>query len=911
MDYEDDDENDYFVPNKRVTNSFNIGMTQINFVDDSTNNHKITDLLPEHRVVTEESNITQYMGYPQKYKDLYEEERVKFVFTDQDVEDVTDVKLFIRGSDQLSMQTRIKQDTNINCISSREVDDPKNLYFSEWALNILSQEYGREFISFKKYLAAYSDEIFNLFQSFIDEDEDEEDDEDEEQKKKEKWIKLREDRYKCGFVFNERIRSHIFPEDDDPRFKIINEKIKRETLEFEYNMTKLIEKEEMLKGFSIDSIDSFRYLKFMESGDMVELYEKIQTGYMDKLPQIHDCIIVILKHLLGPYSQYVVAAGGFSLSQYMERNYRQKVPFADVDLFIHSCSEEQANEIINHLKVAFSTYNGPDVDDNFTENENVINIGGVSMNGILGVDDADLRFFNYRIQLIKRLYSCPAQIITGFDVDCCCILTNMDNRIFVTKRGKNAIINGYNVLNFEKLSPSYEYRLLKYNKRGFGIWIPFIEHFKENTLFDANCLDKTKGSTIIIKDLIRGSNRSKNISDYDSRSSSISDFVRFKTFEPGKQTINTFHRKFMDDFLKWYPELPVNCLDNLTLKFTRNIIELKPSLNRTLIFAKNIRRRIKYISYTRDNSDIIKHNSFKMIEKIEQFNKDITILGEIPKRAVLGESSEKLSYTFWTERPLNDDQKKLLEYNLTIYQPLLTIRNLFIKHGFHFDDSQIDSIGRVVFVDNTHNLNIDDDENYENYKKYLKSKYYSESIRVYSNELFQATAPIKHKEIKPYLILNPGIVDQYTQVCIKETEYIMKKFESENYISFQTGDTIGMYLLITGKPRRDIQSSYDRYNIKNTFKANLQESFDLLVTSLFHRHLNYNISISTNDKVIPLIDYIENFDENTKNKKNVGAVMYTNGRFYGIEEDTANLVHSINSNLDVFDDEVWRQYIKE
>eukprot|EP01038_Epipyxis_sp_PR26KG_P008038 gene8038-10893_t len=129
-----------------------------------------------------------------------------------------------------------------------------------------------------------------------------------------------------------------------------------------------------------------------------------------------------------------------------------------------------------------------------------------------GIDDTCVKrapdngkCFVASIQIIRRLYTCPAQIILGFDVDCCCILTTLDGELYITERGAYSLNKGYNMLNFDRLSPSYEYRLAKYNKkRGFAIWIPlFIHHFKSNVVFDVGFLDYTRGSTIIINDLIR------------------------------------------------------------------------------------------------------------------------------------------------------------------------------------------------------------------------------------------------------------------------------------------------------------------------------------------------------------------------------------------------------------------------
>lgn len=66
--------------------------------------------------------------------------------------------------------------------------------------------------------------------------------------------------------------------------------------------------------------------------------------------------------------------------------------------------------------------------------------------------------FDHKRQLIKRLYKVPHEIVHSFDIDCCAILINRHG----SKRFLYAIIYGYNTVDFNYLSPSYEWRLIKY-----------------------------------------------------------------------------------------------------------------------------------------------------------------------------------------------------------------------------------------------------------------------------------------------------------------------------------------------------------------------------------------------------------------------------------------------------------------
>ena len=75
------------------------------------------------------------------------------------------------------------------------------------------------------------------------------------------------------------------------------------------------------------------------------------------------------------------------------------------------------------------------------------------------------------IQIIFRIYNSPSEVLHGFDVDSCC-LGYKQGKIWYTGRAANALRAGFNTIDFDRMSPSYEYRLVKYAIRGMSIYVP-------------------------------------------------------------------------------------------------------------------------------------------------------------------------------------------------------------------------------------------------------------------------------------------------------------------------------------------------------------------------------------------------------------------------------------------------------
>lgn len=207
---------------------------------------------------------------------------------------------------------------------------------------------------------------------------------------------------------------------------------------------------------------------------------KAFTKYIDFMRNIlHDSIL----------EKHIFVAGGSVFTTLFTQNRN------DIDLFIYDADEELAHKIIRKLidNITFrhnTEYNGIKI----LRTKNAITLDSTSE----------------KIQIILRLYKTPSEIIHGFDVDCCCMGFNLyDNYVYMTDRCLYSIKNQVNTINFDRLSPSYEYRLVKYAKRGISIHINNLDHTKINDHVLIEYIDKY----ILGKEIVVSSN-SNNIMGY-------------------------------------------------------------------------------------------------------------------------------------------------------------------------------------------------------------------------------------------------------------------------------------------------------------------------------------------------------------------------------------------------------------
>eukprot|EP01091_Cochliopodium_minus_P016194 TRINITY_DN598_c0_g1_i1.p1 TRINITY_DN598_c0_g1~~TRINITY_DN598_c0_g1_i1.p1 ORF type:complete len:532 (+),score=139.14 TRINITY_DN598_c0_g1_i1:79-1674(+) len=71
------------------------------------------------------------------------------------------------------------------------------------------------------------------------------------------------------------------------------------------------------------------------------------------------------------------------------------------------------------------------------------------------------------LQIVKRIYDSPEQVIGGFDLDSSRFYMNSNLEVFTTTGGLASILYGINAINFCAYSSSFSYRIKKYCMKGF------------------------------------------------------------------------------------------------------------------------------------------------------------------------------------------------------------------------------------------------------------------------------------------------------------------------------------------------------------------------------------------------------------------------------------------------------------
>jgi hypothetical protein len=76
-----------------------------------------------------------------------------------------------------------------------------------------------------------------------------------------------------------------------------------------------------------------------------------------------------------------------------------------------------------------------------------------------------------KIQIIKRIYSTPEQVIGGFDLDPSRFFLTTDFEIFCTVGAFTSFVYNMNPINFNSYSSTFTRRISKYQKKGFFFYL--------------------------------------------------------------------------------------------------------------------------------------------------------------------------------------------------------------------------------------------------------------------------------------------------------------------------------------------------------------------------------------------------------------------------------------------------------
>jgi len=139
---------------------------------------------------------------------------------------------------------------------------------------------------------------------------------------------------------------------------------------------------------------------------------------------------------------------------------------SDIDMFLYCSNQEEANRIARRVFYSLAV-----------DNERWVVVRSRGVINIHRMDEGRGGRVETKVQIVLRLYDSPAEVLVGFDVDCCCCAYDGSN-VWASPRCVSALKSGVNVLNPLHAwpnKPSYELRLAKYAHRGFGVSVPGID----------------------------------------------------------------------------------------------------------------------------------------------------------------------------------------------------------------------------------------------------------------------------------------------------------------------------------------------------------------------------------------------------------------------------------------------------
>ena len=230
--------------------------------------------------------------------------------------------------------------------------------------------------------------------------------------------------------------------------------------------------------------DNYEMFKTLFLSEEEKSQAVILTKDMD-IPQINSFPIVTKEEFMNNYDIFtegilecmnwdnLFLAGGSVLSMVSKlpndvvtneekrKYYNKKYPKSDLDLYLYGLNEEQSTKKIYEI---------------YENIKKVLSCDCVCIRSGKAVSIVS-QYPNRHVQVIIRLHMSPAEVLHSFDIDSCSIGYDGKN-IWCTSRAHYAITNKRNTVDLTRRSFSYEYRLKKYNERGYGVVIPNFDQNK-------------------------------------------------------------------------------------------------------------------------------------------------------------------------------------------------------------------------------------------------------------------------------------------------------------------------------------------------------------------------------------------------------------------------------------------------
>ena len=148
---------------------------------------------------------------------------------------------------------------------------------------------------------------------------------------------------------------------------------------------------------------------------------------------------------------------------------------SDIDIFVYGLNTFQATQKLKEVCNVLARNSG---NSTFLRSKHAITFLGQ---------------YPYRhTQIILRIYKSPAEILMGFDIDCCGVGFDGE-RIYAIPRARRAINKQFNLVDLSRRSLTYETRLHKYSTRGFAVRVPGLDLSRINSNLYQRSVGEVKG----------------------------------------------------------------------------------------------------------------------------------------------------------------------------------------------------------------------------------------------------------------------------------------------------------------------------------------------------------------------------------------------------------------------------------
>lgn len=163
---------------------------------------------------------------------------------------------------------------------------------------------------------------------------------------------------------------------------------------------------------------------------------------------------------------------------------------SDIDIFLYGLANfeeglERVHKLLSQIEEGYKIANRCDPEDrpyvfiDVIRTDHTLTLVPKYDVHVEGVEPFELP----KVQLVTRKFSTIAEVLGCFDVDCCSVAFD-NTKVWASPEAVRALRTGVNVIDLNFRSATFENRLLKYTRRGFGVQDP---EMREDA---AVCLEK-------------------------------------------------------------------------------------------------------------------------------------------------------------------------------------------------------------------------------------------------------------------------------------------------------------------------------------------------------------------------------------------------------------------------------------